>query len=181
MITEIWKPVLNNPHLEVSNMGRIKRLKGRNQGIQSRFPLDKDGYCKINILNTSGKWTQTSVHRVVANAFIPNLDNKLQVNHKDGNRQNNRVENLEWVTSRENVLHSYKEGYRKKCIEVPKNRILTQFQIDHINELRQWYTVNQIANLFNINYQSLKNVIHKMKKSERLDNQQPSNYSLYNN
>lgn len=179
MITEIWKPVLNNPHLEISNMGRLKRLKGRNQGIQSHFALDKDGYCKVNILNENGNWTQTSIHRLVAMAFLPNPENKPQVNHKDSNRQNNTVENLEWVTSRENVLHSFKEGNRVTCTKVPRNRVLTQFQIEHINELRQWYTVNQIANLFNIDYQSLKNVIHKMKKSERLDNQQPSQYNLY--
>lgn len=179
MITEIWKPVLHNPHMEVSNLGRIKRLKGKNKGIQGHFCLDKDGYCKISVLNEFGKWTQTSVHRVVAIAFIPNPNNKPQVNHIDGNRQNNQVSNLEWVTSRENVLHSFTKGNRKKCTEVQKNRILTQFQIDNIDKLRQYYTVAQIAKLFNIEYQSLKNVIHKMKKSERLDNQQPSQYSIY--
>lgn len=179
MITEQWKPVLHNPHLEVSNLGRIKRIKGKNKGIQSHFCKDKDGYCKISILNANGKWTQTSVHRVVALAFIPNPLNKPQVNHKDSNRSNNSVDNLEWVTAKENANHTFLEGNRIKCLQVPKNRKLTQFQIDHIDELRKYFTVNQIAKLFNIEYQSLKNVIHKMKKSERLDNQQPSQYKLY--
>ena len=61
---------------------------------------------------------------------------------------------------------------------MPKRTLLTDFQISQINKLRELYTVNQIAKLFNIEYQSLKNIIHKKKQCERLDNQQPS---VYNN
>lgn len=90
------------------------------------------------------------------------------VNHKDGNRTNNTLENLEWVTPRENVIHSFKFGERKKCKQVPRNTILTDFQIQQIDILRAIYTVNQMAKLFNIKYQSLKNIIHKKKQCERL-------------
>ena len=118
MITEIWKPVLNNPHLEVSNLGRIKRLKGRNKGIQSHFCLDKDGYCKISVLNEFGKWTQTSVHRIVALAFIPNPDNKPFVDHIDGNRTNNVASNLRWVTPEENANNEL----TKRNVYIRKNK-----------------------------------------------------------
>ena len=97
------------------------------------------------------------------------------------NRTNNKVENLEWVTPKENVYHSYINGNRQFNKEVPKKTLLTDFQISQIDKLRELYTVNQLAKLFNIEYQSLKNIIHKKKQYERLDNQQPSNYnSIYN-
>lgn len=178
-IMEIWKPVENNSHILVSSLGRIKRLKGRNKGIQSNFSKDKDGYCKINIINENGKWTQTSIHRLVAKAFIDNPENKPCVNHINGKRDDNRVENLEWVTEKENVRHSFLYGQRKRCFEIPQIAILTEYQISQIDILRNYYTVNQIAKLFNIKYQSLKNVIRKMKQVKRLDNQQPSIYNIY--
>lgn len=118
------------------------------------------------------------MHRLVAKAFIINPFNKEAVNHKDGNRSNNKVENLEWVTAKENVIHSYKYGNRKICKQVPRNTLLTDYQVSQIDNLRKLYTVNQIAKLFNIEYQSLKNIIRKKKQYERLDNQQPS---IYNN
>ena len=102
------------------------------------------------------------------------------VNHINENRKDNRVENLEWVTPKENVIHSFRFGSRRKCKQVPKRTLLTDFQISQIDILRKSYTVKQIAKLFNIEYQSLKNIIHKKKQCERLDNQQPSIYnSIY--
>lgn len=67
-----------------------------------------NGYCYYNLQNDNGKKVRVSVHRLVANAFIPNKENKPQVNHKDGNKLNNSVSNLEWVTSQENINHYYK-------------------------------------------------------------------------
>lgn len=117
----------------------------------------------------------------MAKAFIENPENKTHVNHIDGNRTNNKVDNLEWATPRENVLYSFKYGNRKICKKVPRRTVLTDYQISQIDILRETYTVNQLAKLFNIEYQTLKNIIHKKKQCERLDNQQPSNYnSIYN-
>lgn len=78
--------------------GRIKKLK----------PLiDINGYLTIDLFK-NGKRTNKKVHRLVAETFIPNPENKPQVNHKNGNKKDNRIENLEWATSAENNLHSYR-------------------------------------------------------------------------
>lgn len=180
---ELWKTLEEYKGIQVSSIGRIKKAANqrRKERILTEFPKDRDGYCRCTVQKLDGTFTSQPVHRLVAKAFIDNPFNKKAVNHIDGNRSNNRVENLEWVTARENVLHSYQFGNRKKCKEVPRNTLLTDFQISQIDKLRELYTVNQIAKLFNIEYQSLKNIIHKKKQCERLDNQQPSNYkSIYN-
>ena len=182
-IKELWKPLKEFRGIEVSSIGRIRKAanKRRKIRIMSEFSKDRDGYCRCSVQRLDGTYTSKPVHRLVAMAFIPNPYNKEAVNHINGNRSDNRVENLEWVTARENVLHSYKYGKRKVCKEVPRNTLLTDFQINEIDNLRQYYTVKQISKLFNIEYQSLKNIIHKKKQFERLDNQQPSNYkTIYN-
>lgn len=179
---ELWKPIEQFLYMEVSSKGRVKRLahKNKKERIQSEFAKDRDGYCRCTVYRQDGTYTSIPVHRLVAMAFIPNPDNKPHVNHIDGNRTNNSVENLEWVTPRENVIHSYLNGERKKCKNIPRNTLLTDFQINEIDNLRKYYSVNQIAKLFNIEYQSLKNIIHKKKQCEKLDNQQPSLYkSIY--
>lgn len=181
--TEIWKPVEQFLYIEASSKGRIKILPHKNKKgrIVSEFCKDKDGYCKITTIKKDGTITQTSVHRMVALAFIPNPENKTCVNHIDGVRTNNCVENLEWVTPKENVYHSFLYGQRKKVKVVPRTTLLTDYQISQIDNLRKIYTLNQIAKLFNIDYQSIKNIVHKRKHRERLDNQQPSNYKeIYN-
>ena len=181
-VKELWKPVEEYKGIKVSSIGRVLKAanKSRRERILTEFPKDRDGYCRCSVQKLDGTWTSQPVHRLVAKAFLDNPLNKSAVNHKDGNRTNNKVENLEWVTPKENVIHSFRYGTRKKHKEVPKKTILTDFQISQIDKLRELYTVNQIAKLFNIEYQSLKNIIRKKKQCERLDNQQPSIYnSIY--
>jgi hypothetical protein len=72
-------------------------------------PYEGDRYQKC-VLKINGKPTMKYIHRLVAEAFIPNPDNKPEVNHKDGNKLNNNVSNLEWATLSENRLHAYKTG-----------------------------------------------------------------------
>ena len=182
-VEELWKPLSEYKGIKVSSLGRIRKAanKRRKERILTEFPKDRDGYYRCSVQKLDGTWTSQPVHRLVAKAFIDNPYNKDIVNHIDGNRINNKVENLEWVTAKENVYHSFKYGNRNICKEVPRITILTDFQISQIDNLRTLYTVNQISKLFNIEYQSLKNIIHKKKQYERLDNQQPSNYrSIYN-
>ena len=101
---EIWKDIPGYEGLyKVSNLGRIKSLgngKTRKENIL-RLTKDKYGYLYIT-LSENGKLKKFKVHRLVAMAFIPNPNNYTQINHKDENRSNNRVENLEWCTQKYN-------------------------------------------------------------------------------
>lgn len=103
---EIWKNIPDFPY-EVSNLGNIRRM-----GKSKYHSISKQGngkYLITNLWKNNISYTKC-VHRLVAEAFIPNPLNKPQVNHKDKNTINNCVENLEWVTCSENHLHAYKNG-----------------------------------------------------------------------
>lgn len=178
---EIWKPILDTKCYFVSNLGRIKVTKNRRypNGIikdSNSLYKDKDGYPHISYRDINGNLKGSSVHRLVAKYFIPNLDSsKTCVNHIDGNRTNNKISNLEWVTPKENVYHSFQYGKRKECKNIPKTTKLTDYQISQIDFLRNHYTLKKIADLFNISYTSIKNIVIKRKRLSQ-DNQQPSIY-----
>lgn len=102
---EFWKEFL--PGYEVSTMGRVRSFKQYSEGriLSFRFVFSKN-YRLIRIV-VDGKEKCFAVHRLVAQAFIPNPDNKPEVNHINGDKFDNRVENLEWVTHSENMLHAF--------------------------------------------------------------------------
>lgn len=77
---------------------------------------DNKGYLRVR-LYIEGRRPTIKVHRAVAKAFIPNPENKPEVNHKDGNKENNRVDNLEWSTPGENTAHAYNTGLKEKTRE----------------------------------------------------------------
>lgn len=113
---EIWKDIAGYEGLyQVSNEGRVKRIGAyKNQhgrewiGNRILKPATKsNGYMFVG-LSKNGKVSNKYIHRLVAEAFIPNPLNKATVNHKDGNRSNNTVDNLEWATYLENNMHSIK-------------------------------------------------------------------------
>lgn len=119
---EIWKPIKGYEGLyEVSNTGKVKSLEKRarfGRGYRTfperelKLSEDKDGYYKVN-LSKQGKKKRFFVHRLVATAFIGNPEELPVVNHKDGNKKNNFVSNLEWTTRSENDLHAFRTGLRK--------------------------------------------------------------------
>ena len=103
-----WIPIKGYERYEVNKKGDIRysptgKIRKRN--------VANNGYCMVLLrdLNTK-KFKNLSVHRLVAEAFIPNPDNLPVVNHKDGNKLNNSVDNLEWATRSENSKHSYRTG-----------------------------------------------------------------------
>ena len=91
---------------EISNLGRVRSIDNR-KILKTNF--SKDGYERVTI--TKDKITRNmSIHRLVAKAFIPNPYKLPQVNHIDGDKTNNNVDNLEWCTNQENHNHKMKNG-----------------------------------------------------------------------
>ena len=98
--TEVWKTIKGYSNYQISTYGRIWNIKKQRYCIPSKTPK---GYMLVNLYNNYGKRKKELVHRLVALTFIPNPYHKPQVNHVDLVRDNNCVENLEWVTIKENV------------------------------------------------------------------------------
>jgi len=114
---EVWRDISGFESLyKVSNYGRIKKLEsfhGKRIYIERilKLPKKPNKYHGV-ILTKNGKHTTKLIHRIVAKEFIQNYKNKPQVNHKNGIKTDNRVENLEWVTSSENNKHAFDIGLR---------------------------------------------------------------------
>lgn len=118
-IEEVWKDIQGYEGLyQVSNLGVVRSLdtmgeNGRKyKGVTKVGHDNGRGYLTVNF-KVKGKQKNFYVHRLVAQQFIPNPDNKPEVNHIDGNKYNNLVDNLEWSTRLENVRHAFRTGLNK--------------------------------------------------------------------
>lgn len=112
---EIWRPIEGtNGKLEVSNMGRIKSNM-RDGRILKSCP-DKKGYLRLRVTLDRQKLS-FKVHRLVAAAFVDNPDHLPQVNHIDGDKRNNRADNLEWVSNKDNAHHAIRNGLWSNVFE----------------------------------------------------------------
>lgn len=106
---EKWMPIKGYPDYFVSSNGEIKSFKNNKEHILKPLFDGQKAYLHVSLCNKEGRKTK-QIHRLVATAFLPNPLNKKQVNHKNLNKEDNRVSNLEWVTQAENMKHAYKNG-----------------------------------------------------------------------
>jgi hypothetical protein len=164
MENEIWKQFAVG--YEVSSFGNVRSIdrvvKTAKQplnlkGKMLKPAIDKKGYKRVAIM-VDGKLTTLKVHRIVAKAFIDNVDDKPQVNHIDCIKTNNEVRNLEWVNNSENIQHAFDNGLMKakRLHESPRCK-QTKEGIEEIVRLKAQKVKNKIiAEMFNCSITSIK-------------------------
>lgn len=166
---EIWKDIEGYKGIyQVSTLGRVKSVgrilsyknhQDREQKETIMHPYKSRDYLGI-VLYSCGKRKSFLVHRLVADTFIPNIENKEEVNHKNGNKHDNRVENLEWVTHSENNLHCYQVLKRKpSCLgkfgcESPRSKPVVRINIS-TNEKTIYSSLTEAAEENNTNITSI--------------------------
>jgi hypothetical protein len=160
---EEWKDIPEYQGLyQVSNLGKVKRLKGKclgkagkyrniSENILTAFPnKTRHNYLYINLNNNGLK--QFRLHRLVAQIFIPNPHNLPEVNHIDGNKENNCVDNLEWCTRLENMQHSYKiktHTVRKHDLS-PNNKLNSKQVMEIRTKLKEGTTGRSLSKEYSI-------------------------------
>lgn len=132
-------------------------LNKKNFPITSR--LHKTGYLVVAIVKKKGGVGYNQlVHRLVALTFLPNVLNCSDVNHIDGNKLNNNIDNLEWCTRKENIKHSYEIGLAKKGSDRANSK-LNDCDIVNIRLMAKTTAIKEIATLFNISRQNTKRIV----------------------
>ena len=136
---EIWKNINFHERYQVSNFGNVKSLIS-NKILKGR--ADKKGYLYIVI-----KRKNYAVHRLIANTFFENKNTeKLQVNHIDCNKSNNNLENLEWCTNKENMLHAQVNDRFKRNFGINNKNSKKVTQIDKYNDdiIKVWDSISDV-------------------------------------
>ncbi len=129
---EEWRNVVGYEGLyQVSNLGRIKSLQRKKPRIV-KPDIIHTGYLRV-MLYKDGKTKKHYTHVLVAKSFIPNPENKSDVNHINGIKTDNRVENLEWVTRSENIIHAFANGLSRIGTKHGK----AKFTADQVREIRR--------------------------------------------
>lgn len=160
---EIWLPVEGHSGMyEISNLGRLRSYGQFNKLVILKLFLgDRGYYRKPLIIKGTLKRKNYSIHRLVAQAFIPNPQNKPNVNHIDGNKLNNRVENLEWVTQGENLQHAIKLG---TLALDGHNNPTAAFTKEQVIEIRELYSKGnlsrrEIAKIYGVSKSPIDNIL----------------------
>lgn len=112
ILMEKWKNIKGFEHYQISDKGNVKGKRG-----MMKLRVNARGYMMVGLRNGGPRQKTFNIHRLVAEHFIPNPNNKRYVNHIDGDKTNNHVDNLEWVTQSENQIHAYENNLQVKTPE----------------------------------------------------------------
>jgi len=169
---EIWKEIKDYEGLyQISNLGNVKGIdrirkscynsKAFKKGVELNLKQDKDGYL-ICCLTKNSKSKYKKAHRLVLSAFIGDSD--LQCNHKDGNKKNNNVDNLEYVTAKENVIHAIKLGLKNNNYNISKRIPVYQYDKKG-NFIKQYESIMKAGILNNFDYRQISLCLKNKRKS----------------
>jgi len=162
--SEIWRALPGVPGTEVSTFGRVRTLdrvvsseRGK-QFLKGRVlkQYKNNGGYQILSIKVDGKWTSKTVHRLIAKVFIPNPEELPQINHKDNDRTNNNVSNLEWCSSSYNCQYREKYGVsRTEAVGHPLFAInLATLEVSHFN------SQNEASQVLGVCHQNISSVIN---------------------
>jgi len=161
---EIWKDIQGwNGKYQVSNYGNVRSANYRRTGLPSLMKLQVGTNGRIAVVfHLKNKAFNQSVHRLVATEFIPNPENKPQVNHIDGNPKNNAYSNLEWCNQSENMKHSFENGLHKRMYgeDSKNNKLKYQDVMEVLSSPNK--TLREFSEKFNVTIQTI-HLIRKRK------------------
>lgn len=166
---EVFKPIKNYESLyAVSNLGRVKSLHRiiNNHVIDEKIlrpRISKDGYLSV-ILHKDNKPKTFKIHRLVAEAFIPNFEMKETINHIDGNKLNNTATNLEWSTRSEQMYHAYQ--HKLKSSDSGTENANSNLSEDDVRFIRKTFVKNSrkfgavaLGKKFNVSHRTVLNIV----------------------
>lgn len=143
----IWKDIIGfEGHYQINDIGQIYSLKSK------KFlstPINSSGYPVVSLWKNN-KVKMFSLHRLMALHFIPNPENKPHINHKDSNRRNFYLNNLEWVSSKENVIHGVKFGHGVKGEKANKSKLTEKEVLKIRKDLTKGISCYKIAKKYKL-------------------------------
>ncbi len=157
MQEEVWKDIIGYEGVyQVSNLGNVKTLGQQvvySDGRVYNYPekilklSNSRGYSSVHLYQNGVRSHGQPVHRLVATAFIPNPENKITVNHKDGNKKNNHIDNLEWASYKENNNHAINTGLHKGTPTSYKSKLAKLSKEERLDVLKNCVKGSKVYNI----------------------------------
>ena len=157
---EQWKIVQDFENYLISNLGNVKTVNGK----PKKIVYDNKGYGRVELWKNN-KGRKFRVHRLVAEAFIPNPLGKEQVNHIDGNKKNNCVSNLEWVSPKENIRHAIENNL--SSIKYGSKNLSSKLKEEDVKYIRENAgidkSVRELSEIYKVSTTTIYNIINYKK------------------
>lgn len=174
-MSEVWKDIPDFDNLyQISSWGRVKSLRSGSGCEFEQILLPRKtykGYLTVSACINGARTRNRLIHRLVAKAFLENPENKPQVNHKDLNKENNNLSNLEWVTHMENIAHAVRfRAYKNRVGEDNSNAKLTEAQVKEMlglwkirENINKTICRKSLALKYNVTVHCIDNIVYNKK------------------
>lgn len=156
---EEWRSIEGYLGYEVSNLGNVRSCLNTQHKITNKWKilsprLDRRGYLFVNLYDENHNMKSIKIHRIVAMEFIPNPYGYKQINHKDENKLNNKVSNLEWCDAKYNV--NYGSSHLRSCLSrrICNTKAILQYDLNN-NLLREFYSISEASRVLDISMGSI--------------------------